>query len=333
MFKRTCSLILLVLCAVFLSLPILAEEGNVFYGRGPFRIRIPWGGDVAYLSYSQSVETLRFVAVGVSANREVFGVVIEGFNFGDAFEDQEDWTILRSLFSLNRKDHIEDTGSDYSAVFSRETSIGDCYAIQEEFEEETPNGLRMRGYSAVFGDRHVCYWMYISSGESDFPYSRDRFDAIIKGITTGDTYPAFVEEIPLALELDEERIPLMLVSVSEEAPLAASFQWDDTGLKIHVTVTQAESASEASVLAGMLGDEMTRIIEEGAAWSSSFREIEGSVVGLHQAETSDDDGDWMNTILSWNFDTEVFVALYRRFGFEYDTSDIEQIVTPFHSDD
>lgn len=191
----------------------------------------------------------------------------------------------------------------------------------------------MRGYAVVFGDRHVCYWMYISSAESDFPYARGRLNAIIKGIELGGTYPALVDELPLELELDEERIPLILTSIAEDPLPAASLRRDDTGLGIHVSVMRADTSSQAAALARALGDDKTRTVSEEAEWVSSQREVIDSLVEIRQAAVRDDSGDWIHTILTWSLDTEVFVILYSRFDFEYDDSHIKQIVTGLEDDD
>jgi len=311
---------------------ITAVAEDVFYARPPFCIRVSWGGDVVYLGGAQTNELFRLVVFIAGTDQEVFGAVLGGMYFGDAFEGQEDEFIIRSLLSINRKKHIEDTGSSYTLVSSSETNIAGYYGITEEFIEVTSAGLRMRGIQFVFGDRQVCYSGFISSGEDDFPFCKDRIQGIIREMSAVTEYPSFVEGLPLAIQLDGKTIPLILVHAECDDSPYVLLKWAGTGLLITGTVNKLETPSEARALMAILADAMADLVEGSngkLVWQYSFLSFEETSVELRETEKTKHEDDWRCAVASWTVGPVVYAVLYERFAFEYNREDLKRIIASF----
>lgn len=318
----------IILVVVFVA----TAAGNVFYGRPPFCIRVPWGDNVKYLGGMQTDKEFRFVVFSTGADRKVFGALIEGMYFGKSFEKQRDEDIVQAVFTIKRKNHIEEHDlARYTPISSFETHIAGYYAIKEEFIELTSKGLQMRGFQFVFGDRHICYYGLMSSESDDFPFCKDRMQAILTGISVINSYPTFVKNLPLTIDIGSQKIPVVLLDVQTKSNTAV-LGWKGVDISLSAIVSKIEGDSDVQAVVQALAKRVMNLVgghDGKLVWRYSVLSVNGVSIEVKEARKTEGGEDWEYAIASWDTTSLASVVLYKRIAFKYNHNDLRQIIAPF----
>ena len=311
---------------------VAIAAGDVFYGRPPFYIQVSWGDNVKYLGGVQTDKEFRFVVFSIGANKKVFGALIEGLYFGDSFENRQDEEIVQAVFTIKRRDHIEgQTITNYTPIASYESTIAGYYAVKEEFTETTSKGLRMHGFQFVFGDRHICYYGLMSTEFNDFPFCRDRMQAIITGISGVKGYPSFVKNLPLKIDIGGQEIPVLLKDVQTQSN-TVMLGWEGVDISLSAIVSKVEGDSDVQAVVEALTKRMMSLAEATDVefvWQHSILTVNGVSIEIKEARKTEGGEDWEYAIASWDTDSLAGAVLYKRVAFKYDRNDLRQIISSF----